>query len=147
MPRAALFHRAMAEAIEVGVNPAAPHPPVGFRIHVPSSWTLVDLDPRTSNRSIDGFLDQCVQAAPAAAPHRNQTRRALRQVVRQNQAQGVFVLAFLAATLGNPDHPVGASLTLAWRKLAGDRPPPPPRLAQGVAQSLATARYEEGERP
>jgi hypothetical protein len=135
----------MAESL--GINPAAPAPPVGFRIWFPKDWHLVDLNPRTANRSIDRFLDWCERQAPAAAQYRMETRRALRQVVRQNQARGIFLLGFLAATRGSPDQPVGGSLTLAWQKLPAGELPPAGVIARGMAQGLAAGRYEEGETP
>jgi hypothetical protein len=129
----------------VGINPAAPCPPVGFRIWLPHDWRVVDLDPRTANRSVDRFLDWCQSQVPAFAPYRQETRQALRRVVRQNQAQGVHLLAFLAATMGRPEEPVGASLTLYWQRLPDGELPPPGQVARAMAQSLAAARYEEGE--
>jgi hypothetical protein len=131
----------------LGINPAAPAPPVGFRIWLPKGWRLVDLNPRTANRSIDRFLDWCEEQAPATKPYRDETRSALRRVVRQNQAQGVFVLAFLAAKGPGIEEPIGASLTLFWQRLPQGELPPPAQMARGMAQGLAAGRYEEGERP
>jgi hypothetical protein len=128
----------------VGIDPEAPRPPVGFRVHVPDEWNLVDLEPATASSSIDGFLDDAVRRAPAAAPYRLATRRQLLDVVAQSRAGGVFLLAFLATSRG-PDDPVGASLTLAWRRLDVAAHLGPHDLALALAQSLATAPYSEGE--
>ena len=42
---------------EVGVDPAAPRPPIGFRLDVPDAFTSLDLDPATSDASIEQLLD------------------------------------------------------------------------------------------
>jgi hypothetical protein len=131
----------------VGLNPAAPRPPLGIRVWLPRDWHVVDLDPRTANRSVDRFLDWCQREVPAFAPYRQETRQALRRVVRQNQAQGVLLLAFLAATRGRPEEPIGASVTLAWQRLPDGELPPPAEMSRAIAQSLAAGRYEEGESP
>lgn len=132
-------------ADSVGVDPAAPRPPVGFRVRVPDEWHVVDLDPRTSDGSIDRFLDECVRIAPAAAPHRAGARRALRDVASEHRARGTFMLALLAGALRTPEQPAGASLTLAWRRLAGADRLPPGDLARGIAESLSTAPLADGE--
>jgi hypothetical protein len=131
----------------VGVDPAAPRPPVGFRVRVPDAWWVVDLDPRTSDASIDRFLDECVRIAPAATPHRAVTRQALQEVAARNRAEGTFVLAFLAGARRTPKDPVGASLTLAWRRLGGSERLPAADLVRGIAESLETAPLADGERP
>ena len=41
-----------APQMAVGVDPAAPRPPIGFRLDVPDEFTSLDLDPATSDASI-----------------------------------------------------------------------------------------------
>jgi hypothetical protein len=105
------------------IDPAAPRPPVGFRLHLPDTWTAVDLDPATSWQWVRSYVQERVNAAPELARHRGRIRRVLREFLDECRAQGIFVMRLLTGPAGG-DPPgledlVGASLTLAWRRLAG----------------------------
>ena len=43
--------------VAIGVDPAAPRPPIGFRLDVPDEFTSLDLDPASSDASIEALLD------------------------------------------------------------------------------------------
>jgi hypothetical protein len=103
----------------VGVDPAAPRPPIGFRLDVPDEFTSLDLDPATSDASIERLLDERTAAVPAAARHRVRGRQVLQRVVTEHREAGVFLASFLAGAGPGPGEMVGASLTLAWRRFAG----------------------------
>jgi hypothetical protein len=102
----------------IGVDPAAPRPDVGFRLHVPDSWLTLDLDPATSDRWVERVLDQRIAEHPEAARHRGHMRRILQALVAEQRAAGVFVAAVLAAG-SRPAEMIGASLSLSWRRLHG----------------------------
>jgi hypothetical protein len=121
---------------------APPRPPIGFRLSVPDAWQAVDLDPETSDASIDAYVAACVGAAPEAARHRGRMRRILREVVAANREGGALFTAFLAGTRGRPEDVVGASLVLAFRPLDTARP----ISVDGLVEVLATAPPEAGER-
>jgi hypothetical protein len=127
------------------IDPAAPRPPVGFRLHLPDTWTTVDLDPATSWAWVRAHVRQRVDAAPELARHRGRLRRLLRELLDECRAQGTFVLLLLPGPAGGTpprlQDLVGASLTLAWRRLAGtDRVD-----VDGIAQVLASAPPGPGE--
>lgn len=108
------------EAAEVvGVDPAAPRPPIGFRLDVPDEFTSLDLDPATSDGSIERLLDERAAEVPGAARQRARARQVLQRVVSEHRAAGVFLAAFLAAAGSSPGEMLGASLTLAWRRFPG----------------------------
>lgn len=108
-----------APTVSVGVDPAAPRPPVGFRLDVPDELTSLDLDPVTSDASIERLLDERTAAVPGAARHRVRARQVLQRVVGEHRSAGVFLAAFLAQPGASPGEMIGASLTLAWRRFAG----------------------------
>ncbi|MFL6073287.1 MAG: hypothetical protein ACJ73S_07835 [Mycobacteriales bacterium] len=129
--------------VTVGVDPEVPRPAhVGFRVNVPDAWFALDLDPATSNASIEAYLDRCLSARPArAGAHRGQMRAILRQAVAAQRAEGIFFSAFLAGNRGRPEDVVGASLTIAFRQLPdGGLFEVDPMVA-----TLATADLEPGE--
>lgn len=103
----------------VGVDPAAPRPPVGFRLDVPDEFTSLDLDPVTSDASIEQLLEERSAAVPGAARQRTRARQVLQRVVGEHREAGVFLAAYLASAGASPGEMVGASITLAWRRFAG----------------------------
>jgi hypothetical protein len=104
----------------IGVDPAAPRPSsVGFRLDVPDEFTSLDLDPATSDASIERLLDVRTAAVPEAARHRVRARQVLQRVVGEHRGAGVFLAAFLSRVGPSPREMVGASLTLAWRRFDG----------------------------
>ena len=103
----------------VGVDPAAPRPPIGFRLDIPDEFTSLDLDPATSDASIERLLDERSAAVPGAARQRARARQVLQRVVEDHRQAGVFLAAFLAGAGASPGEMVGASLTLAWRRFSG----------------------------
>jgi hypothetical protein len=103
----------------VGVDPAAPRPPLGFRLDVPDEFTSLDLDPATSDASVERLLDERAAAVPGAARQRARARQVLQRVVASHREAGVFLAAFLAAAGPSPGEMIGASLTLAWRRFDG----------------------------
>lgn len=109
----------MTAAEVVGIDPAAPRPPVGFRLDVPDEFTSLDLDPATSDGSIERLLDERAAAVPGAARQRSRGRQVLQRVVSEHREAGVFLAAFLAARGASAGEMLGASLTLAWRRFAG----------------------------
>lgn len=106
-------------AAEIGVDPAAPRPAIGFRLDVPDEFTSLDLDPATSDAAIERLLDERSAAVPGAARHRARARQLLQRMVEEHRAAGVFLAAFLARPGPSPGEMVGAGLTLAWRRFAG----------------------------
>lgn len=103
-----------------GVDPAAPRPAgIGFRLDVPDEFTSLDLDPATSDASVERLLDERTAAIPEAARHRARARQLLQRVIGDHRTAGVFLSAFYAAPGASPREMVGASLTLAWRRFAG----------------------------
>lgn len=103
----------------VGVDPAAPRPPIGFRFDVPDEFTSLDLDPATSDAAIERLLDERSASVPGAARQRARARQVLQRVVAEHREAGVFLASFLAARGASPGEMIGASLTLAWRRFAG----------------------------
>ncbi len=103
----------------VGVDPAAPRPPIGFRLDLPDEFTSLDLDPATSDASIEALLDERSAGVPGAARQRARARQVLQRVVVEHREAGVFLASFLAGTGASPGEMIGASLTLAWRRFAG----------------------------
>lgn len=103
----------------VGVDPAAPRPPVGFRLDVPDEFTSLDLDPATSDASIEQLLDERSASVPGAARQRARARQVLQRITAEHREAGVFLASFLAAVGASPGEMVGASLTLAWRRFTG----------------------------
>ncbi|MFL6127884.1 MAG: hypothetical protein ACJ73E_02320 [Mycobacteriales bacterium] len=108
-----------APAVPVGVDPAAPRPPVGFRLDVPDGFTSLDLDPTTSDAALERLLDERSPAVPGAARQRVRARQVLQRVVAEHRSAGVLLASFLAGTGSSPDGMIGASLTLAWRRFDG----------------------------
>jgi hypothetical protein len=108
-----------APTVLVGVDPAAPRPPIGFRLDVPGEFTSLDLDPTTSDASIERLLEERSNAVPGAARHRVRARQVLQRVVGDHRSAGVFLASFLAGTGASPGEMIGAGLTLAWRRFAG----------------------------
>jgi hypothetical protein len=106
----------MTETV-IGVDPAAPRPEVGFRLHVPDAWLTLDLDPATSDQWIDRVLDERVAEHPEAARHRGHMRRILQSLIAEQRAAGVFLCAVLAAG-SRPADMIGANLSLTWQQLA-----------------------------
>jgi hypothetical protein len=103
---------------QVGIDPAAPRPEVGFRVHVPDGWLTLDLDPASSPGWVERVLDERIAEHPPAARHRGHMRRILQALVDQQRAAGVFLCAILAAG-GRPAEMIGANLSLSWVELAG----------------------------
>jgi hypothetical protein len=103
----------------VGVDPAAPRPGIGFRLDVPDEFTTLDLDPATSDASIEQLLDERSAAVPGAAAQRVRARQVLQRMVAEDRDAGVFLAAFLARPGASPAEMVGAGLTLAWRRFEG----------------------------
>ncbi len=110
---------ALAGSSEIGVDPAAPRPPLGFRLDVPDEFTVLDLDPATSDASIERLLDERTAAVPGAARQRVRARQVLQRVVTEHRAAGILLASYLAGTGASPGEMIGASLTLAWRRFAG----------------------------
>jgi len=108
-----------APQVAIGVDPAAPRPPIGFRLNVPDEFTSLDLDPETSDASIEALLDERSAAVPGAARQRSRARQVLQRVVTEHREAGVFLASFLVGAGPSPGEMIGASLTLAWRRFAG----------------------------
>jgi hypothetical protein len=143
-----------------GVDPAAPRPPIGFRLRLPDTWTTADLDPSSADAWIRAYTRERVpDGATETAQRRAQLRRRLRALLDDSRAQGVFTLLLLAGRVpgGSAPEPtaevnletdqdtgdsVGASLTLAWRRLTGARHVD----VDGIAEALATAPPAPDER-
>jgi hypothetical protein len=103
----------------IGVDPAAPRPAIGFRLDVPDEFTSLDLDPATSDASIEALLDERSAGVPGAARQRARARQVLQRVVAEHREAGVFLASFLAGAGSSPGEMIGASLTLAWRRFTG----------------------------
>jgi hypothetical protein len=101
----------------IGVDPDAPRPEVGFRLHVPDAWLTLDLDPGSSDGWIEGVLDARIAEHPEAARHRGHMRRILQALIAEQRAAGVFLCAILAAG-SRPAEMIGANLSLTWQRLA-----------------------------
>lgn len=131
------------QPVTVGVDPDVPRPPhVGFRVNVPDAWFALDLDPATSNASVDAYVDLCLRARPAkSGAYRGQMRAILRQAVAAQRAEGIFFSAFLAGNRGRPEDVVGASLTIAFKQLPGGGL----FEVDPMVATLATADLEAGE--
>jgi len=110
---------APGSAAQVGVDPAAPRPPIGYRLDLPDELSSLDLDPATSDAAIERLLHERSAAVPGAARHRVRARQVLQRMVEEHRSAGVFLAAFLARTGPSPGEMIGASLTLAWRRFAG----------------------------
>jgi hypothetical protein len=128
----------------VGVDPATPRPPVGFRIRVPDEWLRLDLDPDTSPGWVERFLDDRIATHPEAAPHRGHLRQVMRTLIGQQRDAEVFFCAILTGPGHRPSDILSASLTLAWRKL--------PRAASHLDVDALVALYadapaDDGEDP
>jgi hypothetical protein len=104
---------------EVGIDPAAPRPAIGFRLDVPDAFTSLDLDPATSDASIEQLLDERSAGVPGAARQRGRARQVLQRVVADHREAGVFLSSFLAGRGPSPGEMIGASMTLAWSRFAG----------------------------
>jgi hypothetical protein len=124
------------------VDPAAPRPPFGFRLQLPDDWEPLDLDPWTSAGSIERCLDRWVAARLELGADRARLRKALAEVVAASRRDGVFLVTVLASVRGWPEEPLGASLSLAWRRLDMAKGIP----VDGVVQALATAPPDPDER-
>lgn len=132
-----------------GIDPAAPRPPVGFRIHLPEAWTTADLHPASSDAWVRAYVRDRLGAAPETAGQRARARRGLGALLDGCRAQGVLVLLLLAGPAPDrqpsgqvgPDNLVAASLTLAWRRLASTDHID----VDGIAQSLAASPPAPGE--
>ncbi len=116
-----------------------PSPADGFPIDVPDHWTVLDLDPATSEAWLSAFLSNRLSDRPHTQPE-GLARRALRSLLDQLREQQVFFAAILAADVGG--EPVSASATLAWRRLgpAGSTLP-----IDGLARVATEAPAEAGE--
>jgi hypothetical protein len=124
------------------IDPAAPRPPVGFRVQLPDAWTAVDLDPATSPGWVRTYVRERVDAAPELTRHRGRMRRVLGEFLDGCRAQGVFMLLMLAGRVRDrPEDLVGASLALAWRRLAGTDHVD----VDGIAQTIASSPPAPGE--
>src|SRR6266540_804463 len=84
------------------IDPAAPRPPVGFRLRLPASWKAVDLDPATSSGWVRSYVRERVDAAPELARQQRRMRRALGEFLDDCRGQGFFLLRQLAAVPGRP---------------------------------------------
>ena len=104
---------------EIGVNPAAPRPTIGFRLNVPDEMVPFDLDPATADTWLEHLLDQRSAGVPGAAAQRSRTRQVLQDVLAQHRSADVFFAAFLAGSGPRPGDVVGAGLTFAWRQFTG----------------------------
>jgi hypothetical protein len=124
------------------IDPDAPRPPVGFRVRLPGSWEAIDLDPATSHGWVRSHVRERVDAAPELAHHQRRMRRVLGEFLDDCRAQGLFLLRLLpAAVVDQPEDLVGASLALAWRRLAGNG-----RVdVDGLARSIASTPAAPGE--
>jgi hypothetical protein len=105
--------------LAVGIDPAAPRPPIGFRLDVPDQFTSLDLDPATSDAYIEALLDERSANVPGAARQRPRARQVLQRIVGEHREAGVFLASFLVGTGASPGEMIGASLTLAWQRFAG----------------------------
>jgi hypothetical protein len=128
---------------ESWVDPAAPRPPVGFRLLLPHAWTAANLDPATSYEWVRSYLRERVAAAPELGRHRGRVRRVLGELLQGCRAQGVFLLLLLLAggAADRPEDVVGASLALAWRRLDGTGQVD----VDGIAETLASTPAAPGE--
>jgi hypothetical protein len=96
---------------------SAPRPPIGFRFDVPDHWTVVDLDPATSDDWVERFLEERSAGVPGAAAERPRTGQVLRQMIEQHRRAGVLFAAFLASRTPAAQSLVDAGLALAWQEL------------------------------
>jgi hypothetical protein len=125
----------------IGLDPAAPRPETGFRIHVPDSWLTLDLDPATSDQWVERVLDERIAEHPEAARHRGHMRRILQSLIDQQRAAGVFLSAILAAG-SRPAEMIGANLSLSWARLASA-----PDDISWLARHFAEEELAAGEFP
>jgi hypothetical protein len=124
------------------IDPAAPRPPVGFRLRLPASWKAVDLDPATSSGWVRSYVRERVDAAPELARQQRRMRRALGEFLDDCRGQGFFLLRLLAGERVAPSEDlVGASLALAWRPLAGSGQVD----VDGIARTIARTPAAPGE--
>jgi hypothetical protein len=128
-----------AGAQTIGVDPTAPRPDVGFRVHTPDSWLTVDLDPARTDGWIERVLDERVAEHPEAARHRGHMRRILQSLVEQQRAAGVFLCALLVAG-SRPAEMIGANLSLSWVRLASA-----PDDTTWLARYFADEELQDGE--
>jgi hypothetical protein len=127
------------QPVQIGVDPAAPRPPIGFRLDVPDEFTELDLDPSTSDEWVERFLAERSARVPGAAAQRARARQVLQSLIGRHREAGVFLAAFYSATGPRPGEMIGASLTLAWRELAGGV------LIEGMRQYFAEEDPAPGE--
>jgi hypothetical protein len=125
----------------VGLDPAAPRPEIGFRIHVPDSWLALDLDPASSDQWVERVMDERIAEHPEAARHRGHMRRILQSLVDEQRAAGVFLSAILAAG-SRPAEMIGANLSLSWSRLASA-----PDDISWLARHFAEEELLDGEFP
>lgn len=95
----------------------APRPPIGFRFDVPDEWTVLDLEPATSDRWIESFLAERSATVPGAAAQEPWARQVLQQMIEQHRRAGVLFAAFLASRMPAAPALVDAGLALAWQEL------------------------------
>jgi hypothetical protein len=104
---------------------SAPRPPIGFRFDVPDHWTVLDLDPTSSNNWVDWFVAAHAADLPASAFERSRVGDLLRLMIEQHRQAGVLFAAFLAAggsgaaRVNSAESLVAAGIALAWQELAG----------------------------
>jgi hypothetical protein len=130
-----------AAAGQIGVDPDAPRPEVGFRVHVPDDWLTLDLDPDRAAEWVERVLDERIAEHPEAARHRGHMRRILQSLIDQQRAAGVFVSAILAAG-SRPADMIGANLSLSWTRLTS-----PPDDIGWLARHFADDELLDGELP
>ena len=117
-----------APELAVGVDPAAPRPPIGFRLDVPDEFTALDLDPATSDAYIEALLDERSANVPGAARQRSRARQLLQRIVGEHREAGVFLASFLVGTGASPgedvelrevrrlEHPYGETVRVVNRQ-------------------------------
>ncbi|MEN3358606.1 MAG: hypothetical protein V7637_2588 [Mycobacteriales bacterium] len=131
----------MTGTVSIGVDPGAPRPEVGFRVHTPDSWLTLDLDPASSDAWVERVLDERIAEHPEAARHRGHLRRVLQALIEQQRAAGVFVCAILTAG-SRPAELIGANLALSWVRLASV-----PEDVTWLARYFADEEPADGEFP
>jgi hypothetical protein len=124
---------------EVGVDPAAPRPPVGFRLDVPDEFTELDLDPSTSDGWVERLLDERAAGVPGAAAQRSRARQVLQAMIARQREAEVFLAAFLIKPGPRPGEMIGGSVTLAWRQFSGGV------QVEGLRRFFADEEAGEGE--
>ena len=86
---------------------------------MPDEFSSLDLDPATSDASIEALLDERSAGVRGAARQRSRARQVLQRVVTEHRRAGVFLASFLAGAGPSPGEMIGASLILAWRRFDG----------------------------